>query len=70
MNSREFLKNLYKTGDTTPEEISKFMLKNYFLKGLTLEDFESDMIKAHTKHESYAKSLADCFRAELKKYSK
>jgi hypothetical protein len=70
MNGKEFLKRLFKTGDATDEEISKFMLKYYFLKGYGLDDFYDDLIFKYNKPEEYCKAVRDCFEDVLKKYSR
>ena len=70
MDSKAFLKRIFKTGEGTPEEIVKYILKNYFLKGDTLDDFEYDLIMKYNKGEWYAKALRDCFEDKRKKYSR
>ena len=70
MNSKAFLKKIFKTGEATPEEVIKYILKNYFLKGNTLDDFELDLIMKYKTSEWYAKALRDSFEVALKKYSR
>ncbi len=70
MNSRAFMKRIFKTGEGTTEEIIKYILKNYFLKGLTLDDFESDLLEKYKKNEWYAKALKDTFADRMKMYSR
>jgi hypothetical protein len=69
MNSREFLKEIFRSGIATDEEIAKYMLKNYFLKGKTFDDFEEDIRKLN-KGEYYPKGLRESFEDNLKRYSK
>lgn len=71
MRSEEFLKRVFKTGIATEEEIIQYMLKNYYLKGLTIKDFENDVVKKSKTHsEYYARCLADSFYETMKKWSK
>ncbi|MHC1720839.1 MAG: hypothetical protein AB9844_09325 [Clostridiaceae bacterium] len=69
MNSKAFLKKIFKTGEGTTEEIIQFMLKNYFLKGYGLDDFEEDLILKYNKDERYSRDLRECLEDRLKKYS-
>lgn len=70
MNSRDFIRNIFKTGEATEEEIAKFLLKNYFLKGDGMEDFRQDLIHRYKQSETYSNALAESFRLVLKNYSK
>ena len=70
MNSRVFMKRIFKIGEGTTEEIIQYMLKNYFLKGLTLDNFESDLLEKYKKGEWYSKALRECFEEKMKKYSR
>lgn len=70
MNSKEFINRIRKTGEATNDEIAKFMIKNYFLKGYTFEDFEEDLVLRHNISESYAKALTESFREVLKRWSR
>lgn len=70
MDSKAFMKKIFKTGEGTTEEIVQFMLKNYFLKGYTLDDFEDDLILKYHKDEWYAKAVRECFEEKMVKWSK
>lgn len=70
MNSKEFLKNVFESGEATSEEIVKFMIKNYFIKGYSIKDFENDLIVKYGKNELYAEALVNSFMEELRKWSK
>ena len=70
MRGNEFLQRIFKTGEATDDEAIKFMIKHYFLKGHTLDDFEDDLIFKYNKPEEYSRALRDCFEDKLKKYSR
>ena len=71
MNNKAFLNKVFRTGgEVPPEEIAKFMLKNYFLYGETLTHFEDDLYLVHNKSEEYAVALRDLFEEKLIEYSK
>lgn len=70
MNSKEFLNRVFKSGIASDEEISKYMLKNYFLKGKTFDDFENDLNLISHTNKQYSRALRDSFEDTLKKYSK
>ena len=63
-----FLERVFKTGECSRAEILKFMLGNYFLKGLSFDDFQDDLVFIYCQDEVYAKALRDSFEEELKKY--
>lgn len=63
-----FLERVFKTGECSRAEILKFMLGNYFLKGLTFDDFEDDLVFIYIQDSEYAKALRLCFEEELRKY--
>ena len=44
------------------------MLGNYFLKGLSFDDFQDYLVFIYCQDEVYAKALRDSFEEELKKY--
>lgn len=70
MNSRNFLKTLFKSGLVEKEDIIKFVIKNYYLKGLTLEDFRQDLIEKYKTGEIYANALIKDFKKVLVEYSR
>ena len=70
MDSKEFRKILFKTGEVSTDDILKYMLKNYFLKGYGLEELEADMILKYNTSEYYAKALKESFEKTLKDYSR
>jgi len=70
MNGKELMKRIFKTGEATDDEIVKFMIKYYFLKGQTLDDFCDDLIFKYNKPEEYCRAVRDCFEDKLKKYSR
>lgn len=70
MNGKELMTRIFKTGEATDDEVIKFMIKYYFLKGQILDDFEDDLIFKYNKPEEYCKALRDCFEEKLKKYSR
>lgn len=70
MDSLKFLKEVFDTGEASGADIVKFMLQEYFLKGLNLNDFEDDLIYKYNTSEDYARSLARSFHYSLQEYIK
>lgn len=70
MDSGKFLKEVFDTGEASDDDILKFVLQEYFLKGLNLNDFEEDLIYKYYTREDYAEELTRRFHDRLTKYCK
>lgn len=70
IDSKKFLNKVFETEKFADEDVVKFMLKDYFLKGYDIEDFRDDLMKKHKKGEDYAESLTDKFEDALERFSK
>lgn len=66
----KYLKELMRTGETTDIEMLNFIVSEYFLKNLTLEDFEEDLILNYGASEYYSKALINSFKDALKRIIK
>lgn len=64
----KFLERVFKTGECSRDEILKFMLANYFLKGYTFDDFEDDLVFVYVCDGKYAKALRLSFEEQLRFY--
>lgn len=69
IEKKEFLTTLFKTGEVTDEQLVKFLIQEYFLRGYRLEDFEDDLLLKYNCGEYYIDGLmGSCINA-LKEYS-
>jgi hypothetical protein len=68
MDSGKFLKEVFDTGEASDMDMVKFMLQEYFLKGLNLNDFQEDLIYKYYTSEDYARDLARDFHNRLEKF--
>lgn len=68
MRKIAFLTKIFWDDKATDEEIVKFMIKNYFLKRETLEDFQDDLVFKYNRGNIYARGLKKRFEDALQKY--
>ena len=66
----DFIKELFHSGKVSDKEILKYLLKNYFLKGYSLDDFEDDLTFKCNTSLWYAKAVREEFETKLNNYSK
>jgi len=69
IEKKEFLATLFKTGEVTNEQLNKFLIQEYFLKGYTLSDFEDDLVLHHNQSLGYTNALIDACKTALTEYS-
>lgn len=65
----DFLQQVFDTGVASENDIARFMIFNYFLKGYNLDDFQEDLVLNYNQNEKYAKALRDSFEESLIKFS-
>jgi hypothetical protein len=68
MSKAAFFVRLFSKSDLTDEEIVKFMIKNYFLQGETLEDFQDELVFICNKGCEDAKKIRGRFENVLEQY--
>jgi|APDOM4702015248_1054824.scaffolds.fasta_scaffold722051_2 hypothetical protein len=68
MGKKAFLTKVFNESSVTDDEIIKFVIKNYFLNGETLEDFQDDLVFKYRRDNKYAKRVKERFQNALEHY--
>ena len=61
MSKIAFIIKIFRGSTVTDEEIVRFAIKNYFLQGETLEDFQDDLVLKYNRNKVYAKEVKKRF---------
>jgi hypothetical protein len=70
MVDKEVIKKFKMTGEVSTEEYVVFILKNYILKGHTLEDYQEDLVFKYGFTGDYARALKESALDSIKEYVK